>query len=418
MITIKNGKVFMGGSLVNADIYIENDKITKIAPGLEEKGEVIDASGKIVSHGFVDMHVHLREPGFEHKETIKTGTAAAAKGGFTTICPMPNLNPVPDTVANVQYQLDLIEKDACVNVFPFAAITMGEKGQEIVNMIDIAPYVVGFSDDGKGIQTAEMMDKVMMTAAEIDMLVSAHCEDEALLNGGYIHEGKYSQANGHKGIVSECEYGQVIRDIALAEKYGARYHVCHISAKESIEAVRKAKAKGSFVTCEVTPHHIALCDMDITEDHGRFKMNPPLRDASDRDAIIEGIKDGTIDCIATDHAPHSVDDKSKGLAKSAMGIVGSETAFAVSYTELCKKHGISLEKLLELMTKAGKIIGVEYDIKEGAQADIVVLDTEDKYTIDTADFVSMGKCTPFEGMEVYGRVTNTIVAGKEVYKYE
>ena len=217
MITIKNGRVFMGGSLVNADIYIENDKITKIAPGLE-KGDVIDASGKIVSHGFVDMHVHLREPGFEHKETIKTGTAAAAKGGFTTICPMPNLNPVPDTVANVQYQLDLIEKDACVNVFPFAAITIGEKGQEIVNMIDIAPYVVGFSDDGKGIQTAEMMDKVMMTAAEIDMLVSAHCEDEALLNGGYIHEGKYSQANGHKGIVSECEYGQVVRDIALAEK--------------------------------------------------------------------------------------------------------------------------------------------------------------------------------------------------------
>ncbi|MBQ7093877.1 MAG: dihydroorotase, partial [Clostridia bacterium] len=353
MLTIKNGKVFMGGRLVNTDIYIENDKITKIAPGLEEKGEVIDASGKIVSHGFIDMHVHLREPGFEHKETIKTGTAAAAKGGFTTICPMPNLNPVPDTVANVQYQLDLIEKDACINVFPFAAITKGEKGKEIVNMIDIAPYVVGFSDDGKGIQTKEMMDKVMMIAGETGVLVSAHCEDEALLNGGYIHDGIYAKVNGHRGIVSECEYGQVIRDIALAEKYGARYHVCHISAKESIEAVRKAKAKGSFVTCEVTPHHIALCDTDITEDHGRFKMNPPLRDASDREAILNGILDGTIDCIATDHAPHSVSDKSKGLANSAMGIVGSETAFAVSYTALCMEHNIPVETLLELMTNAG-----------------------------------------------------------------
>ena len=418
MLTIKNGKVFMGGRLVNTDIYIENDKITKIAPGLEEKGEVIDASGKIVSHGFIDMHVHLREPGFEHKETIKTGTAAAAKGGFTTICPMPNLNPVPDTVANVQYQLDLIEKDACINVFPFAAITKGEKGKEIVNMIDIAPYVVGFSDDGKGIQTKEMMDKVMMIAGETGVLVSAHCEDEALLNGGYIHDGIYAKVNGHRGIVSECEYGQVIRDIALAEKYGARYHVCHISAKESIEAVRKAKAKGSFVTCEVTPHHIALCDTDITEDHGRFKMNPPLRDASDREAILNGILDGTIDCIATDHAPHSVSDKSKGLANSAMGIVGSETAFAVSYTALCMEHNIPVETLLELMTNAGKIIGVEYDIKEGAQADIVILDTDETYKIDSETFVSMGKCTPFDGMEVKGRVLNTILAGKEVYKYE
>ena len=418
MLTIKNGKVFMGGSLVNADIYIENDTITQIAPGLEPKGDVIDAAGKIVSHGFIDMHVHLREPGFEHKETIKTGSAAAAKGGFTTICPMPNLNPVPDTVANVQYQLDLYEKDGCINIFPFASITMGEKGKEIVNIIDIAPYVTGFSDDGKGIQTEEMMDKVMMIAGETGVLISAHCEDEALLNGGYIHEGVYSKANGHKGIVSECEYGQVVRDIALAEKYGARYHVCHISAKESIEAVRNAKAKGSLVTCEVTPHHIALCDTDITEDHGRFKMNPPLRDASDREAILNGILDGTIDCIATDHAPHSVEDKSKGLANSAMGIVGSETAFAVSYTALCKEHGVPVETLLELMTKAGKIIGVEYDLREGAKADIVILDTEEKYTINSSDFVSMGKCTPFDGMEVQGRVTHTIVGGKEVYKYE
>lgn len=418
MITIKNGRVFMGGSFVNSDIFIENDKITKIAPGLEEKGTVIDAKGKVVCHGFIDMHVHLREPGFEHKETIKTGTAAAAKGGFTTVCPMPNLNPVPDTVEHVQYQLDLIEKDACVNVLPFAAITMGEKGKEIVNIIDIAPLVAGFSDDGKGVQSEEIMDKVMRIAGETDVLISAHCEDESLLHGGYIHEGVYSRANGHKGICSECEAAQVRRDIALAEKYGARYHVCHISAKESIEAVRNAKARGASVTCEVTPHHIALCDTDITEDHGRFKMNPPLRDESDRDAILNGILDGTIDCIATDHAPHSAADKSKGLAGSAMGIVGSETAFAVSYTKLVKQHGLPLAALLELMTGAGKIIGTEHDIKEGAAADIVVLDTESTYKIDSSTFVSMGKSTPFEGMEVQGRVTNTIVGGKEVYKYE
>lgn len=418
MITIKNGRVFMGGSFVNSDIFIENDKITKIAPGLEEKGTVIDAKGKVVCHGFIDMHVHLREPGFEHKETIKTGTAAAAKGGFTTVCPMPNLNPVPDTVEHVQYQLDLIEKDACVNVLPFAAITMGEKGKEIVNIIDIAPLVAGFSDDGKGVQSEEIMDKVMRIAGETDVLISAHCEDESLLHGGYIHEGVYSRANGHKGICNECEAAQVRRDIALAEKYGARYHVCHISAKESIEAVRNAKARGASVTCEVTPHHIALCDTDITEDHGRFKMNPPLRDESDRDAILNGILDGTIDCIATDHAPHSAADKSKGLAGSAMGIVGSETAFAVSYIKLVKQHGLPLAALLELMTGAGKIIGTEHDIKEGAAADIVVLDTESTYKIDSSTFVSMGKSTPFEGMEVQGRVTNTIVGGKEVYKYE
>lgn len=418
MITIKNGRVFMGGSFVNSDIFIENDRITKISPGLEEKGTVIDAKGKVVCHGFIDMHVHLREPGFEHKETIKTGTAAAAKGGFTTICPMPNLNPVPDTVEHVQYELELIEKDALINVLPFAAITMGEKGKEIVNIIDIAPMVAGFSDDGKGVQSEEIMDKVMRIAGETDVLISAHCEDESLLNGGYIHDGVYSRANGHKGIPNECEAAQVKRDIALAEKYGARYHVCHISAKESIEAVRNAKAKGMSVTCEVTPHHIALCDTDITEDDGRFKMNPPLRDASDRDAILNGILDGTIDCIATDHAPHSHSDKAKGLAGSAMGIVGSETAFAVCHTKLVKQQGLPLSSLLELMTAAGKIIGVQHDIKEGADADIVILDTESTYNIDSRTFVSMGKSTPFEGMEVQGRVINTIVGGKEVYKYE
>ena len=410
MITIKNGKVFMGGSLVNADIYIENDKITKIAPGLEEKGDVIDASGKIVSHGFVDMHVHLREPGFEHKETIKTGTAAAAKGGFTTICPMPNLNPVPDTVANVQYQLDLIEKDACVNVFPFAAITMGEKGQEIVNMIDIAPYVVGFSDDGKGIQTAEMMDKVMMTAAEIDMLVSAHCEDEALLNGGYIHEGKYSQANGHKGIVSECEYGQVVRDIALAEKYGARYHVCHISAKESVDIIRQAKKSGVDITCETAPHYLVLDENDLREE-GRFKMNPPLRGAEDKQALIEGILDGTIDMIATDHAPHSAEEKGKGLEKSAFGIVGLETAFPVMYTHFVKTGILSLHRLTQLMCINPRM---RFAIPLGE--DFTVWELDKEITVNPENFASMGKATPFAGEKLFGECVATVCGGKLVYK--
>ena len=419
MITIKNGRVFTGGRLCECDVFIEDGVVKKIAPGLECKGEVIDTKGKIVCHGFIDMHVHLREPGFENKETVKTGTEAAAAGGFTTICPMPNLNPVPDTVENMEKQLEIIERDAVINVLPFAPITMGEKGKEIVDMIDLAPLCVGFSDDGKGVQSEEMMEEVMRKAGDMGVIISAHCEDESLLEGGYIHKGKYSEKHGHKGISSECEYAQVVRDIALAEKYGAHYHVCHISAKESIEAVRQAKKRGiTTVTAEVTPHHIALCDMDITEDDGRFKMNPPLRDESDREAIIEGLRDGTIDCIATDHAPHTKEDKSKGLEKSAMGIVGLETAFAVCYTELCKKHGFSIESLLTLMTNGGKIIGEEYDLKEGAVADITVLDTECTYKIDAKTFKSKGRSTPFDGVEVSGRVTNTIAAGKEVYRYE
>lgn len=417
MITIKNGSVYMGGSFFNKDIYIEDEYIKEIGENLPERGKIIDAKGKIVSHGFIDMHVHLREPGFAHKETIKTGTIAAAAGGFTTICSMPNLNPVPDSPAHVQAQLDIIEKDAVVNVIPFASITVGQKGKEIVDMIDLAPFVAGFSDDGKGVQSDEIMEEVMQKAGETGVLISAHCEDESLLNGGYIHDGVYARLNGHKGISSECEYKQVVRDIGLAEKYGARYHVCHISAKESIEAVKEGKAKNIQVSCEVTPHHIALCDSDIKSDDGRFKMNPPLRDESDKDAILNGILDGTIDCIATDHAPHSLSDKAKGLKDSAMGIVGIETAFAICHTHLVVNNGIPLSTLLDLLTAGGKIINTENDIAVGAVADLTIIDINENYTIESNSFKSMGKSTPFEGFAVKGRVTDTIVSGKEVYTY-
>ena len=414
MITIKNGQVFTDGKLIEADVLIQEGKVKQIAPNIAPQGTVIDAAGKVVSHGFIDLHVHLREPGFEHKETVVTGTKAAAAGGFTTICPMPNLNPVPDSVDHLQVQLDAIAKDALVHVLPFAAITVGEKGQEIVDMAALAPKVCGFSDDGKGVQSDDMMDQVMAQAAKLNVLVSAHCEDESLLNGGYIHDGVYAANHGHKGISSACEYAQVKRDISLAQKHGARYHVCHISAKESIEAVREAKGLGLQVSCEVTPHHIALCDLDITHDDGRFKMNPPLRGEDDREAIINGILDGTIDCIATDHAPHSAEDKAKGLKGSAMGIVGSETAFGVCYTELVKNNGIPLELLLDLLTAGGKLIGVEHDLVEGAVANIAIVDLNASYTVDEQTFFSKGKCTPFAGKTLWGKVTNTIVNGREV----
>lgn len=415
MLTIQNGQVFTGGELIFADVIIKDGRIAQIGQNLTPQGTVIDAGGRVISHGFIDLHVHLREPGYPNKETIATGTAAAAAGGFTTICSMPNLNPVPDSATHLQAQLDLIAAHARVQVLPFASITVGEKGEELVDMAALASKVCGFSDDGKGVQSDELMDKVMAQAAKLDVLISAHCEDETLLKGGYIHDGIYAADHGHKGICSACEYAQVRRDIALAQKHGARYHVCHISAKESIDAVRDAKGLGLPVSCEVTPHHIALSEQHITADDGRFKMNPPLRSEEDREAIINGILDGTIDCIATDHAPHSAEEKGRGLRNSAMGIVGLETAFAVCYTELVKNNGLPLAQLLELLTAGGKLIGVEHDLQEGAVADIVIVDPEAHYTIDSTAFVSMGKCTPFDGMEVWGKVTNTIVKGKEVY---
>lgn len=415
---LKNGRAFIDGAFQKADILIDNGVIEKIGAVVEAAGaEVIDCAGRTVTPGLVDLHVHLRQPGFEYKETIASGSRAAAAGGFTTICPMPNLNPVPDSLPHLKEELDIIERDAVITVLPFGAVTVGEKGQQLADIEAMAPYAVGFSDDGKGVQREEMMEEAMRRAAACGSFISAHCEDESLLEGGSIHKGEYAEKHGMKGISSASEYVPIERDVRLAQKTGARYHVCHISAAESIEYIRQGKKAGAKVTCEVTPHHIALTDMDITEDSGRFKMNPPLRSKSDREAIWRGLQDGTIDCIATDHAPHSAEEKGRGLEKSAFGTVGSETAFAVCYTTLVKGGVIPIERLVELMTSSpAAIIGRRAEIKVGESADIAVFDLEKKFTVDPEGFVSMGKSSPFEGRELYGETCLTVCGGKIVYR--
>ena len=417
-ILLKNGTVLVGEAFQNVDILIENDTIAAIGAGLAcEAAEVMDCTGKTVLPGLVDLHVHLREPGFTYKETVASGTAAAAAGGYTTVCPMPNLNPVPDSVEHLQAELDAIEKDACIRVLPFGAITVGEKGQQLSDIPGMAPLCVGFSDDGKGVQREAMMREAMTLVKAAGSFISAHCEDESLLEGGSIHKGEYAALHGMKGISSASEYVPIERDIALAAETGVQYHVCHISAKESIEAVRRGKARGVKVTCEVTPHHIALTDMDITENDGRFKMNPPLRSAADREAIRAGLQDGTIDCIATDHAPHSAEEKGRGLEGSAFGTVGSETAFAVCYTHLVKTGLVTLEQLARLMSSApAAIIGRKAEIAVGEAADIAVFTLDEKFTVDPDKFVSKGKSSPFTGKELWGVTELTVCAGNIVYR--
>ena len=358
----------------------------------------------------VDLHVHLREPGFSYKETIRTGSMAAAASGYSAVFTMPNLNPVPDTVEHLQEQLDIIRRDTYTGVYPFASITMGQKGAgELVDFEALAPYVRGFSDDGRGVQSEELMREAMKRIRAVDRLMVAHCEVEALLNGGYIHAGEYAKKNGHRGIVSESEWKEIERDIRLVEETGCRFHICHISTKESVALIREAKSKGLPVTCETAPHYLLLTDNDLQED-GKWKMNPPLRAEEDRMALIEGIKDGTIDCIATDHAPHSAEEKSRGLEKSAFGIVGLETAFPLMYTHFVKTGIITLERLVELMsTNPARIIGLD-NSQSFASFDLDVC-----YKIDPANFLSMGQAMPFEGWEVYGKCVKTIVNGITVY---
>ena len=363
----------------------------------------------IILPGFVDVHVHLREPGFSYKETVRTGTMAAARGGYTAVCPMPNLNPVPDSLANLKKQLDIIERDACVRVRPYGSITVNEAGSELSEMEAMAPYVIGFSDDGRGVQTDEMMLHAMTETKRLNKIIAAHCEDNSLLRGGYIHDGEYARSHSHRGICSESEWRQVERDIELVRKTRCKYHVCHISTEESVELIRKAKAEGLDVTCETAPHYLIFTDSDLLED-GRFKMNPPLRSKKDQDALIEGILDGTVDMIATDHAPHSKEEKSKGLAKSAFGIVGLETAFPVLYTHLVRGGVITLEKLVELMsTNPAKRFDI--DIED----DLTVFDLESIYCINDSDFLSMGKSSPFVGMQVFGRCLLTVSKGRIAY---
>ena len=417
-ILLKNGSVYTGGAFQICDILVENDTIAAVGENLTcTADEMIDCTGKTVLPGLVDLHVHLREPGFTYKETVASGTAAAAAGGYTTVCSMPNLNPVPDTMEHLQLQLDAIERDACIRVFPFGAITVGEKGHALADITGMAPHCIGFSDDGRGVQSDELMRQAMVLTKNAGSFISAHCEDESLLEGGAIHKGEYAALHGMKGISSASEYVPIERDIALVAETGVQYHICHISAKESIEAVRRGKAAGVAVTCEVTPHHIALCDMDITEDNGRFKMNPPLRGSEDREAIWVGLQDGTIDCIATDHAPHSEEEKGRGLEKSAFGTVGSETAFAVCYTHLVRSGALTLEALAERMSvKPAAIIGRRAAIAVGEAADIAVFDLQEKFTVDPDKFVSKGKSSPFTGMELWGVTELTVCAGNIVYR--
>lgn len=366
----------------------------------------------IIVPGLCDVHVHFREPGFSYKETIASGSVAAAHGGYTAVCTMPNLVPVPDSAEHLQVQLDAIKRGAAIKVLPYGAITVGEKGEKLADMEAISDKVCAFSDDGKGVQNDEMMREAMTAAKRLGKIIAAHCEDNSLLFGGYIHDGEYAKAHGHRGISSASEYKQIERDLRLAEETGCAYHVCHISTKESVELIRQAKARGVDVTCETAPHYLVLCDEDIQED-GRFKMNPPLRSLEDKQALIEGIKDGTIDMIATDHAPHSAEEKGRGLEKSLMGIVGLETAFPVLYTELVTKNIITFDRLVELMSfKPKERFGID------TENDFAVFDISEAYKIDPENFLSMGRATPFAGREVFGRCLLTVHNEKVVYKAE
>ena len=411
---IKNGFVVGVGK---QDIAITDGRISERGEHIEAKAEdrIIDAEGLVVAPAFVDVHVHLREPGYGYKERIATGTMAAARGGYTTVCSMPNLNPVPDSVENLKAQQEIIDRDAKIEVLPYAAITIGRKGEELVDMASLVGKVCAFSDDGSGVQVDGMMERAMTEAVKHDQLIAAHCEVEELLKGGYIHDGEYAKAHGHKGICSESEWEQVKRDIEIAERLGCRYHVCHISTKETVQLVREAKARGVKVTCETGPHYLIFTDMDLEED-ARWKMNPPLRSAEDMAALVEGIKDGTIDMIATDHAPHSVEEKSRGLKDSAMGIVGLETAFAALNTHLVRKGVITMERLVELMSlNPRKVFRIAGGLNEGDRADVVLLDTEKEWRVDSAKFYSMGKISMFDGREMVGDVVMTLHRGEIVY---
>ena len=377
----------------------------------ERRFETTD-SGFTVLPGFCDVHVHFREPGFSYKETIATGTAAAARGGYTAVCTMPNLDPVPDSVPHLLPQLDLIERDARIAVKPYGAITVGEKGEQLADLEGMAPFVCAFSDDGRGVQDPSMMKEAMTRARDLHKLVVAHCEVNELLRGGYIHDGRYAKDHGHRGICSESEWRQVERDIDLAYQTGCGYHVCHISTKESAELVHQAKKDGIDVSCETAPHYL-LMDDSMLEENGRFKMNPPVRDASDREALLEGVCDGTIEIVATDHAPHSAEEKARGLEKSAFGIVGIETAFPLLYTALVKKGVLSLEQLVRLLSENPR---KRFAIETDPGSCVWVL--EEEYPIDPAGFLSKGKATPFEGWKVYGRCIGTQYNGNTVYSYK
>ena len=406
---LKNATVYANGEFKKQDMLLDGATLSVFSGNLScIDCPVIDNIA--IFPGFCDVHVHFREPGFSYKETIESGSGAAARGGYTAVCTMPNLVPAPDSKENLSIQLKTIERDAAIAVFPYGTITKGQAGTELSDMEDMRDDVIGFSDDGKGVQTEEIMLAAMKKAAELNKIISAHCEDNSLLNGGYIHDGEYAKQHGHRGICSESEYRPIARDIKLIKESGCKYHVCHISTKESVDIIRSAKADGVDITCETGPHYLVFSDADLEED-GRFKMNPPIRSEEDKRALIQGVIDGTIDMIATDHAPHSAEEKSRGLEKSAMGVVGIETAFPVLYTHLVKTGIISLEMLVELLsTKPRERFGIKSD------PGFTVWDLGKEYNIDTAEFISKGKSTPFSGMRVNGECLVTVYNGKTVYE--
>ncbi len=399
-VKFENASIFKNGNFQNECFYFSD---------VSGSGCSVTLNNCFIFPGFIDVHVHLREPGFLYKETIASGSLAAAHGGYTAVCSMPNLVPSPDSAENLQLQLDAINKDAVIDVYPYGTITKGQKGQQLSDMEDIYKNCIAFSDDGKGVQSEELMLEAMLKAKKLGKIIVAHCEDESLLFGGYIHDGEYAKKNNHKGICSESEWGPIKRDIELIRKTGCSYHVCHVSTKESVELIRKAKQEGLDITCETAPHYLIFCDNDLQED-GRFKMNPPIRSYEDKFALIEGLKDGTIDMIATDHAPHSSEEKSKGLKDSLMGVVGLETAFSVLYTNLVKNNIISLEKLIELMSiNPAKRFGINQN------EDYCIWKLDEEYIVDSSEFLSKGKCSPFVGQKVFGKCLLTVKNGKAVW---
>ena len=418
---LQNAQILSSGGVFRAaDVLLSGGRIVSIGDRISCPADAvsIDLHKAVLFPGFVDVHVHLREPGFSYKETIRTGTLAAAHGGFAHVAAMPNLDPVPDCAAALAVQRAIIEKDALVHVHPYGAVSVGEKGERLADLDGLAPGVIAFSDDGRGVQSESLMREAMMQCRRLGKILAAHCEDNSLLHGGYIHDGAYARAHGHRGICSESEWGPIARDLRLAEETGCAYHVCHVSTKESVALIRAAKRRGVDVTCETAPHYLTFTDEDLQED-GRFKMNPPLRAREDRDALIEGLLDGTIDMLVTDHAPHSREEKARGLEKSAMGVVGLETSFAASYTALVQTGILPLEKLVDLMHGAPmRRFGCGTELAEGQPADLTAFDLTRTYTVDPETFLTMGRATPFAGRALTGVCKLTMIGGEPVWKEE
>ena len=418
---LQNAQILSSGGVFRAaDVLLSGGRIVSIGDRISCPADAvsIDLHKAVLFPGFVDVHVHLREPGFSYKETIRTGTLAAAHGGFAHVAAMPNLDPVPDCAAALAVQRAIIEKDALVHVHPYGAISVGEKGERLADLDGLAPGVIAFSDDGRGVQSESLMREAMMQCRRLGKILAAHCEDNSLLHGGYIHDGAYARAHGHRGICSESEWGPIARDLRLAEETGCAYHVCHVSTKESVALIRAAKRRGVDITCETAPHYLTFTDEDLQED-GRFKMNPPLRAREDRDALIEGLLDGTIDMLVTDHAPHSREEKARGLEKSAMGVVGLETSFAASYTALVQTGILPLGKLVDLMHGAPmRRFGCGTELAEGQPADLTAFDLTKTYSVDPETFLTMGRATPFAGCALTGVCKLTMIGGSPVWKEE